>query len=72
MLSKEICKRCRQNCDDKNGVKWIYADECCWEEGHVHCFGFDIAKPKIVINDDPPKHCPYVLEHLMKEQENAK
>lgn len=68
MLNKEICKQCyKDNC-------MIWDDEC-WSGDFVYCPGKymtyrrDVGNPHV--KGKIPKYCPYQLEHLMKEQENA-
>jgi len=63
MISKAICQQCLGN--------WTKFDEWDWGKGYVLCpvvvyFLTDSNRQRI--NEAPSSQCPYVLEHLMKEQ----
>lgn len=67
MLSKDICRRCK----NKNHLykRWNQYDEIRWKEGIINC---SIKHPKIryVVESIYKlyEECPYMLEHLIKEQ----
>jgi len=74
MLNKKICRRCHTYWWDKMGFDLEFEFETDWkQEKKVFCF-IDIVDVGdfVSIKGDPPAHCPYALEHLMKAQKNAK
>jgi hypothetical protein len=60
MLNKEVCHQCKS--------RYVYLFFKYWKMGFVHCacamvghgyYNLDVK------HDEPPKECPYVLEHLV-------
>jgi hypothetical protein len=61
---------------------WIATDNDRWEAGFVRCKYGELYKmadikngvntthigESCLIHEKPPKHCPFVLEHLMEQQ----
>ena len=53
--------------------KWNKENELDWRRKVIDCpFVPMFTWGKISIRKDPPKLCPYTLEHLMKAQKNVK
>jgi len=69
MLNKKVCKNCiTRNCPEF--VKWTPKDDSNWERGFVLC-AFQIMKDRLYLGNDPPKECPFILEHLVHKKETA-
>ena len=67
-LNKEICKRCINNAKT---VKWTEGDDQLWEAGRVLC----PRAEEIVENGKVKKwkeKCPYVLEHVISNDNKSK
>ena len=77
MLNKEICKICKTKeankfayAGDILDFEWNGGDEDAWDDGgRLSC-------PKnfwssIDVYGEPPKACPYKLEHTIMSQKNA-
>ena len=75
MLSKAVCYECftstHRQADVQAGIdnspvvkecfdKWF---ESAWEKGEAICCVLPFGRSKIT--EPPPKHCHYVLEHLV-------
>lgn len=75
-LNKEVCKNCHKKSPYTMFIEYPFED--IWEKnstntcesGTIFCptFKVEIA----YIYKAPPNHCPYKLEHLLRENENAK
>lgn len=67
MLNKKVCKYCLIHFRDSLG--WVDFDEKHWmEEKIVFCpYKVDYAHVATSISNEPPKRCPYHLEHLVNE-----
>ena len=74
MLNKEICQKC---CSEDSIVdKSVFADQ--WGSGWIFCkrnrainSGSHVL-PYLNIEGSPPERCPYILEHLMEDQQDVK
>ena len=70
MLSEKLIKKVCQKCYEKDDIIWDRVAESYWEKGwvqsvkHHASFFANVYKPV-------PKDCPFDLEHLMAEQEDA-
>jgi hypothetical protein len=73
MLNKNICKTCINAIGSSMSDGWSDdSDDSLWEQGYVLC-------PKTELNyegpvessvfSEPPKDCPYVLEHMLSREE---
>ena len=65
MLNKIICQKCKK--------KWEYYDENHWKDGLITCpfwIGNSTGKwlAKTNVHGQPPKWCPYALEHVVSDQ----
>lgn len=83
MLNKEICKLCYQYTvhlrsslpsrslspfDCRHYMFWHDDEDILWNKGYVFCY---VLNKKLETNIKPPRECVFILEQLMKEQENA-
>ena len=59
-MNKEICKKC---INETSLNKWCSTDESWWKKGMIDC-PFDTTD-QLLIKDDPPERCRYVLEHTV-------
>ena len=69
MLNKELCKKC---VSDRSTRGWAECDENNWNRGIIYC----LNKKQLIIdvgdiNENPPKNCIYILEHILKLDENT-
>ena len=64
MLNKEVCL----NCILKSG-KWMDLKKpLYWKlNERIHCQGTGRVVELDINNDEPPKDCPYKLEHIVME-----
>ncbi len=84
MVSKRICQACINgdntnqsislfNDDDETNFSWGAQDEEAWKKGAVCCplvSQDDETVPLgLPINGNPPRDCPFQLEHLLDVQE---
>lgn len=69
MLSKKICKMCRNKFSDKWN-RWDEWDEKKWKLGTVMCVLY--VPYDVEIMTKPYKRCHYYLEQLLESQTNAK
>lgn len=74
MLNKKSCEICIEKWQWQafrgNNVGWEDRFNQGWQQNVVYChFARDNQSPYVqYIYDNPPKNCPYVLEHLMEEK----
>jgi hypothetical protein len=61
MLNEELCVRCYQ----EYGGKAMNIPRECFMDGRIWCAPVNEIHS---VDEAPPKHCPYALEHIMKEQ----
>jgi hypothetical protein len=71
MLNKDICKACVnatpiQDGEDSWISPWVENDDVAWEKGEMSCPVSDVGSTTLV-NEAPPKECPYHLEHIMSK-----
>jgi len=67
MLKKEFCQRCINGCA-RYKYGWVDSDERNWKEGIIWCPYEYIKEGENAIRDktkQPPKDCPYFLEHVI-------
>lgn len=63
-MDKDICIKC---INKNRYYKWNEDDERLWNNGYIFCSVLRVW----YYYKDTPKNCPYKLEHLLKENENA-
>lgn len=65
MLDKEICKKCQEKEIEYSFKEFDYL----WSKGYVRCIAIPkhLSKKHIKICKNPPPYCPYILEHLLKQ-----
>ena len=81
MLSKEVCKFCFEHHHGyyTDFFLWFtWQDHDRWNNSQVHCpssllpddlLDVDATKEQTrFINEEPPRWCPYFLEHIMDTQ----
>ena len=79
MLNKNICINCCNKVDNIDDYisneyaediaygEWEQEDEDNWRNGWINCvLQNDLGRLRI--KDDPPKYCPYKLEHIIGNQ----
>ena len=72
MLNKEICIRCiKKYVINKTGWNWLYYFEKNWKDGDVACPALFASNKYGKTLENPPDWCPYILEHLMKDEINV-
>lgn len=64
MLKKEICEQCEEL------VNFVYYYE--HEGWAARCRGLMRMLTPVLSTKEPPKDCPYFLEHKVETQENVK
>ena len=70
MLNKEVCKACWFPQFDESPRHWYDSHfDKMWAEQNAFC---RCEQCVVSQNGVPPDKCPYILEHLMKAQINAK
>jgi hypothetical protein len=69
MLVKKVCKNCISRlCPEHE--KWTINDDHNWERGFVLC-AFQMMKDRLYLGNEPPKACPFILEHMVNQKEIA-
>ena len=75
MLNKEVCSKCwNARMISLNGthIGWLSIDDEHWKKGWVTCpteFVDKVSSGKRLIDQEPPDKCPYVLEHIVSDQD---
>lgn len=76
MLNRQVCQNCYKKSKYKDWNKFIL-EESDWKNSEnsnkivVGCPPEFNRKCSYIV-EKPPNYCPYKLEHLLKENENAK
>ena len=76
MLSKRICRKCKEEIWKKyyasHNLKWTQERDKKWENNLMYCFASYEWNQRLDVTGEPPEECPYVLEHVMEMQNNAR
>ena len=65
-LSKEICKKCRNERAGRELYPWDGIDEIDWKDGRINCAVFDYGHVWLSFNiDEIPEDCSYKLEQTV-------
>jgi hypothetical protein len=63
-LNKELCLKCTPTDPLHHSAnKWWFDKQ--WEDGHIDCPYAYFDTICTIENEDPPKKCPYILEHIL-------
>jgi len=71
-LSKEICKKYRNEChgNKKMSHPWDDIDEIDWKYGTVNCAASNNGNEWLSTDAyEVPDYCPYKLEHIVMDEE---
>ena len=63
MLSKTVCQHCHSKWS-----RWTDEDEIEWCNGFVMCPKMEGNRITAIIDREPPKNCPYGLEHVVTNE----
>jgi len=79
ILNKEYCIKCCNAyskwkiVNKMNALRWGIHDESRWKKETVICppeYRGTADKPVRKITDKPPTNCPFLLEHILTNQES--
>jgi len=73
-LNKELCVNCWTKIGKEvygKSIGWVRWDEIRWDEGTVRCPDEYLGKGNndIKITDKPPNNCPFILEHILNNED---